>query len=180
MWLRYHLLNGTSGVYGYIEQYFDKAYRVGTNGNVTATETGILSPYGYFFPTEPGPVALLTMPNIENGQRGTGVVNVIKQELDVNHDGTMDLSFAGPDNTSQARPFVFWINNDYDRLPGLMGATLSRMTWRGLTALFIPARRMVIWIALSMATKASRLFLAHATWRITPGYGCPACLPSWP
>ena len=125
-WLRYHLLNGTSGVYGYIEQYFDKAYRVGTNGNVTATETGILSPYGYFFPTEPGPVALLTMPNIENGQRGTGVVNVIKQELDVNHDGTMDLSFAGPDNTSQARPFVFWINNDYDRLHWVDGSDLEQ------------------------------------------------------
>jgi hypothetical protein len=37
--------------------------------------------------------------------------------LDVNHDGNMDLSFAGPDNTSQARPFVFWINNDRDVPP---------------------------------------------------------------
>ena len=64
------------------------------SGSVTAIETGILSPYGYFFPTEPGPAALVTLPNIEDGQRGTGVVNVIKLALDVNHDGIMDLSFG--------------------------------------------------------------------------------------
>ena len=45
--------------------------------------------------------------------RSSGVVNVIKLQLDVNHDGIMDLGFGGPDNTSQARPFVFWINNGY-------------------------------------------------------------------
>ena len=65
---------------------------------------------------QPGPAALVTMPDIDTGQQGTGVVNVIKLQLDVNHDGTMDLSFGGPDNTSQARPFTFWINNDFDRL----------------------------------------------------------------
>ena len=48
------------------------------------------------------------------GQQATGVVNVIKLQLDVNHDGHMDLSFAGPDNTSQARPLLMWINNDND------------------------------------------------------------------
>ena len=47
-------------------------------------------------------------------QQGTGVVNVIKLQLDVNHDGTMDMTFAGPDNASQAHPFVFWVNNDND------------------------------------------------------------------
>lgn len=41
-------------------------------------------------------------------------MNVIKLQLDVNHDGTMDLSFGGPDNTSPDRPFVFWVNNDHD------------------------------------------------------------------
>jgi len=114
-WLRYHLTNGAPGVYGYVEQYLDKAYKLDTNGTVTAAETGILSPYGYFFPAEPGPVALVTRPNIEDGQRGTGVVHVIKLQLDVNHDGNMDLSFGGRDNTSQRQPLVFWANNDYDR-----------------------------------------------------------------
>ena len=60
--------------------------------------------------------ALVTMPDIDSGQQGTGVVNVIKLALDRNHDGTMDLSFAGPDNTSAARPLLMWVNNDYDRL----------------------------------------------------------------
>ena len=27
----------------------------------------------------------------------------------------MDLTFSGPDNTSQTRPFTFWCNNNYDR-----------------------------------------------------------------
>ena len=64
------------------------------------------------------------MTNWGANDRGTGVVNVIKLQLDVNHDGTMDLSFAGPDNTSQAQPFVFWINNDHDE-PGT-GTNLDR------------------------------------------------------
>ena len=54
------------------------------------------------------------MPDPATGQRGTGIVNVIKLQLDVNHDGIMDSSFAGPDNTSQSRPFTFWINDDND------------------------------------------------------------------
>jgi hypothetical protein len=99
---------------GYLEQYWDKAFKIGTNGTTTTNETGILSPYGEFFPTEPGPVALVTMPDIDTGQRGTGVVTVIKLQLDVNHDGVMDLSFGGPDNTSAERPFVFWVNDDHD------------------------------------------------------------------
>ena len=63
----------------------------------------------------PGPVALMTMPDIDDpNQRGTGVVHVIKLQLDVNHDGEMDLSFGGPDNTSQRHPFIFWVDNDCD------------------------------------------------------------------
>jgi hypothetical protein len=104
------------GKFAYLEQYFDKAYVIDTNGVATTNQTGVLSPYGEFFPTEPGRVALVTMPDIDTGQRGTGVVNVIKLQLDVNHDGVMDLSFGGPDNTDWSRPFVFWVNNDFDRL----------------------------------------------------------------
>jgi hypothetical protein len=106
---------GGATQYAYLEQYFDQAYTIGADGNPTTNSAGLLSPYGEFFPMQPGPAALLTMPDIETGQRGTGVVNVIKLALDVNHDGTMDLSFGGPDNTSQARPYVHWLNNDYDR-----------------------------------------------------------------
>jgi len=105
--------NGYSGVYGYLGQYFDKAYKT-TNGVVTTNETGILSPYGEFFPTEPGRTALVTMPDLDTGARGTATVYVVKMELDVNHDGVIDRTFAGPDNTSVSKPFRFWINNDND------------------------------------------------------------------
>jgi hypothetical protein len=116
-WAKMAITNGYSGKYAYLEQYFDKAYKIGTNGAATTNQTGILSPYGEFFPTEPGPIALVTMPDIDTGQRGTGVVNVVKLQLDMNHDGVMDLSLGGPDNTSAYRPFVFWINNDSDFTP---------------------------------------------------------------
>jgi hypothetical protein len=88
---------------------------------VTTNRAGFLSPYGEFLPMQPGPAALVTLPDLDTGQRGTGIVHVIKLQLDVNHDGTMDLSFGGPDNTSQERPFVFWLNNDHDA-PGHGGA----------------------------------------------------------
>jgi hypothetical protein len=102
-------------VFAYPEQYFDQAYTIGTNGTPTTNSAGLLSPYGEFFPTMPGPVVLTTKPDAATDSQGTGIVNVIKLQLDVNHDGIMDLSFGGPDNTSQGRPYVFWINNDSDR-----------------------------------------------------------------
>jgi Alpha/beta hydrolase of unknown function (DUF900). len=117
-WAKMAITNGYPGKYAYLEQYWDKAYKIGTNGVTTTNQTGLLSPYGEFFPTEPGPTALFTMPDIDTGQRGTGIVNVIKLQLDVNHDGVMDLTFGGPDNTSQDRPFVFWIDNDCDSEDG--------------------------------------------------------------
>ena len=113
---KHAVTNGYPGVYGFLGQYFDKAYKMDENGNITTNQTGVLSPYGEFFPTEPGQAALVTMPDIDTSARGTGVVNVVKLQLDVNHDGIMDTSFAGPDNTSAANPFVFWANNNYDRL----------------------------------------------------------------
>ena len=114
-WAKQQISNGSSSKFGYLGQYFDAAYKIDTNGMVTSGTTGILSPYGEFFPTEPGPVALVTMTNWGVNERGTGVVQVISLALDANHDGTMDTSFAGPDNTSAYRPFVFWANNNYDR-----------------------------------------------------------------
>ncbi len=114
-WAKQVLTNGAAGVYAYLGQYFEtNAFKIGTNGAVTTNTTGIVSPYGEFLPTEPGPTALKTMPDLTTGQQGTDVVNVIKMQLDVNHDGIMDLTFAGPDNTSTNRPYKFWINNDHD------------------------------------------------------------------
>ena len=107
------ITNGYTNKFGYLGQYFDKAFKT-TNGVATTNETGILSPYGEFFPTEPGPTALVTMPDLDTNERGTATVHVVKLQLDVNHDGVMDLSFAGPDNTAWNKPFRFWINNDWD------------------------------------------------------------------
>jgi hypothetical protein len=128
-WAKYAISNGYSNHYAYLEQYFDSAYTLGTNGAATTNRAGVLSPYGEFFPTQPGPAALVTLPDIDPPyQRGTGVVNVIKIQLDVNHDGVMDLSFAGPDNTTQDRPYAFWVNNDHDE-PSSDGYDIEKSTW---------------------------------------------------
>lgn len=113
-WAKQSVVNGYSGVYAYPQQYFDKAFLADTNGNITTNQTGILSEYGDFFPTQPGKVFLTTKADAATGTLGTNVVNVIKLQLDVNHDGIMDTTFAGPDNTSAERPFEFWVNDDND------------------------------------------------------------------
>ena len=102
--------NGYSGVYGYLGQYFDKAYQM-TNGVATTNTTGVVSPYGDFFATQAGPAALVTMPDPDTGARGTCTVYCVSLQLDANHDGNMDLSFNGPDATSQSSPMEFWVNN---------------------------------------------------------------------
>jgi hypothetical protein len=108
--------NGYSGVYGYLGQYFTNAYEINTNDVVTTNSAGVLSPYGDFFPTVPGPAALVTMPDPDTGARGTCTVYCISLALDKNHDGNMDLSFGGTDSTSGDQPYIFWANNNYDRL----------------------------------------------------------------
>ncbi|MEI6780220.1 MAG: alpha/beta hydrolase, partial [Verrucomicrobiota bacterium] len=113
-WAKLAITNGYSGKYAYLEQYFTNAYTIDASGNLTTNSAGVLSPYGEFFPMQPGPAALITMPDLDTGQRGTGVVNVIKLQTDVDHNGIMDLSFGGPDTTSQVRPLLVWVNNDYD------------------------------------------------------------------
>jgi hypothetical protein len=131
------ITNGDTSKPVYVAQYFDKAYQVDTNGNVTTNQTGVLSPWGDFFPTEPGPVALVTMPDIDPPyQRGTCTVYCVSLQLDANHDGNMDLSYFGPDCTPALNPydllygsgynpalpqsFNFWINNGHTE-PGVNG-----------------------------------------------------------
>ena len=114
------VLNGYPGVYGYLGQYFTNAYEVDTNGIATANTTGVLSPYGQFFATEPGPAALVTMPDIDTGAQGTCTVYAVSLALDKNHDGAMDTSFNGSDATSQASPMECWVNNGYIK-PGSNG-----------------------------------------------------------
>ncbi len=107
--------NSNPLVFAYLGQYFDGAYLV-SNNIVTTNSGGILSEYGDFFATTAGQVALLTKPDPDQGnQQGQCEIDVIRLSLDVNHDGTMDETFTGPDNTSQQRPCVLWANNDYDR-----------------------------------------------------------------
>jgi hypothetical protein len=107
--------NGYSGVYGYLGQYFDKAFQIDNNGTVTTNTTGILSPYGNFHPTEPGAAALVTMPDIDTGERGTCIVHTVSLQLDANHDGSMTLPFSSSDVTTPANPMAVWANNNYDR-----------------------------------------------------------------
>jgi hypothetical protein len=114
-WAKMSDTNNYQGRPAYLEQYFDKAYLMDSSANATTNDAGPLSPYGEFFPTTAGQVALVTMPDIDPPyQRATGVLSVMKLQLDVNHDGTMDLTFGGPDNTAWQKPFVFWVNNDCD------------------------------------------------------------------
>ena len=40
------LLNGYTNVFSYLGQYFDKAYQIDSNGNVTTNSAGAISPYG--------------------------------------------------------------------------------------------------------------------------------------
>jgi hypothetical protein len=107
--------NAFPGVYGYLGQYFDQAYQTDTNGVATTNTTGVLSPYGNFFATQPGQEALVTMPDIDTGERGTCMVYVVSLQLDKNHDGVMDTNYYGSDYTTTNSPFVFWCNNNYDR-----------------------------------------------------------------
>ena len=111
---KYAIANGYTDKFAYLGLYFEKAYRANPDGSRSTNETGVLSPYGEFFATEPGKTFLTTKPDGVSTNFGECVVNVIKLQLDVNHDGVMDTSWTGPDNTSQAKPFVFWVNNDYD------------------------------------------------------------------
>jgi hypothetical protein len=114
-WAKYSIKNGNPNKFAYLGQYFmTNAFLLNTNGTATTNVAGILSPYGDFFPLRAGMSALATMPDIDTGQQGTGIVRVISLNADANHDGTMDFSYFGPDQTSPSRPFRFWANDDQD------------------------------------------------------------------
>ncbi len=112
---KYQMTGTGEAKLGYLGQYFDKAFKADANGARSTNETGVLSPLGKFVPTETGKVFLTTREDALSTNTGECVVNVIKLQLDVNHDGVMDTSWAGPDNTSYYSPMVFWVNNDFDR-----------------------------------------------------------------
>ena len=116
-WAKEQLVNGASGKTAYVQQYFDKAYLADSNGNFnTNTPTGILSEYGEFFPTAAGKTFLTTKPVGTN--QGLLAVNTFALAADVNHDGVIDTTFGGPDFTTAAHPFRFWVNNGYDGVGG--------------------------------------------------------------
>ena len=105
-----------SGKFAYLGQYFvTNVFLFDTNGVVTTNTAGVMSPYGEFFPLQTGTAQFTTMGDVDNpSQQGTGVVQIISLNVDANHDGVMDLSYAGPDQTSPSRPFRFWINDNQD------------------------------------------------------------------
>lgn len=113
---QFGIQNGYANTYAYLGQYFQQAYLINASGNVTPNTTGILSPFGDFFATQPGPVALVTMPDVDTGEQGTCTVYCVSLQLDANHDGKMDESFNGTDITSTNSPYIFWVNNNYDRV----------------------------------------------------------------
>ena len=64
-WAKFSIQN--SSKFAYLGQYYVTNAFVMTNGIVTTNTTGVVSPYGDFFPTQPGAVAMITMPDIDTG-----------------------------------------------------------------------------------------------------------------
>jgi hypothetical protein len=106
-------VNGSTNKPGFIEQYFDKALVVNSSGDLTTNQTGVLSEYGEFFPTDPGTVVITTKTN-SDGTNGSLTVPVIGLYTDRNHDGVINTSFSGPDFCTPSHPFQFWVNDDND------------------------------------------------------------------
>jgi hypothetical protein len=113
-WEKYSISNSSPTKYAYLGQYFTNAVMLDSSGNITTNSAGILSPYGEFFPTQSGQAALITMPDTDTGQQGTGVVDIVSLNADANHDGTMNLTYNSPDSVSSSKPFRFWANDDTD------------------------------------------------------------------
>ena len=113
-WAKFAITNGSSSKFAYLGQYYVTNAFVVTDGVVTTNTSGAVSPYGNFFPTTPGMAALVTMPDIDTGAQGTGIVRVVALNVDANHDGTLDFTYQGPDFASQSKPFRFWANDDHD------------------------------------------------------------------
>ena len=176
------LLNSYPGVYGYLGQYFDTAYQIDANGNATTNTTGVLSPYGSFFATEPGPAALVTMPDVDPPyQRGTCTVYCVSMQVDKNSDGNMDLSFSGADVTSQASPYRIWVNN-WHTIPGTGGNLDYDKENRGNTSPNYAAGQIIcqrdlenffrLWICGLPVLPANQGYTV--TFSMSPGSGSPA------
>ncbi|MCU0772487.1 MAG: hypothetical protein MUE94_12080 [Verrucomicrobia bacterium] len=82
------LPNRYAGKFAYLGQYFDKAYKAKPDGTRSTNETGFLSPYGQFLPTEPGRTFLTTLPDGVSTNVGECTVQVISLNVDANHDGS--------------------------------------------------------------------------------------------
>ena len=160
-WAKYSIQGSSPTKYAYLGQYFvTNAFLLNTNGTATTNSAGILSPYGEFFPTQAGQAALITMPDIDPPyEQGTGIVRVVSLNADANHDGTLDFSYFGPDQTSPSKPYVFWVNNDYD-YSGASWILGMMFKPRGITT-----------------TVISRKLIRNGIWRTTPGCGFAACPP---
>jgi len=113
-WAKFAIQNGSANKFAYLGQYYVTNAFVVTHGIVTTNTTGVVSPYGDFFPTEPGVAAMVSMPDIDTGAQGTGIVRVVSLNVDANHDGTMDFTYQGPDFVSAGKPFRFWVNDNQD------------------------------------------------------------------
>jgi hypothetical protein len=116
-WAKYYV-QGSANKYAYLGQYFEtNCFLLDGSGHATTTNAGVLSPYGEFFPTQAGKAQLITLPDMDPPYaQGTCTVSIVSLTMDANHDGAMDLSYFGPDQTSPGKPYVFWVNNDFDRL----------------------------------------------------------------
>lgn len=126
-WAKLAIVNGYANKFAYLGQYFDKAYKANLDGSRSTNQTGVLSPYGEFFPIEPGKTFLTTLPDGVSTNVGECVVHALKLQLDVNHDGVMNTSWNGLDNTTQSKPFTFWANIDRDDSGS--GSNLDRDIW---------------------------------------------------
>ena len=141
-WAKFSIQNGSWSKLAYLGQYFvTNAFMVNASGGVTANTTGVVSPYGEFFPTDPGMVAMMTMPDLDTERRERVSVRVVSLNVDANRDGTMDFKYNGPDFVSAGEPFRFWVNDDQDsgdfgewryRRPDLSASRRTDTTWIGI------------------------------------------------
>ena len=60
-------------------------------------------------------INLVTLPDLDSGQRGTNLVHCVSLNVDKNHDGVLDVAYNSSDLTTSASPMTFWVNNNYDR-----------------------------------------------------------------
>lgn len=127
-WARFAITNGDPTKFAYLGQYFDTNAILYSNGVQVSDSPGVISPYGEFFPTQPGVVVLSTLPDIDTEDVGLASVRVISLNVDANRDGTMDFTYNGPDFVSTNKPFRFWVDDSADSgdfggnsgIPGLL------------------------------------------------------------